>query len=383
MVQPKPARARRESQVTPMAVVSIFSAAFCSGREVAGAVAKALGCPLVDDALLLSRLAWRPRDPEAPAAAALLADPESFAAFPQERDRLLAELRLGVADLLSQDHLVYLGLGAQLMPPAVSHALSVCLVAGQPRRLELARREAGLDPAAARERLAREDLRARRWVDLLHGRDPWSSDLYDLLLDMDEQDPGQTVGLILEHARSALLAPTADSRAAVRDFRLTARLQAVLADQTDRGQQDLPLAAGLELGGMIRQVARVEVEQAEREALSAQALAGRLGAVLARDGQEALRLAGSAEAIVLETPLPGADGLETLRRLQGRRPDLEVVIVTASPAAPGTGGCGGRGGLGPLVLLARRADLPELLEGIGAGLAADSVHSVHPAGARP
>jgi hypothetical protein len=214
-----------------MSVVSIFSGIYCAGREVAGEVAKGLDCPLVDDALLLSRLAWRARSPHLPRAWDLFADPALFPRFPRERERLLAELRLGLADLLEQENLVYLGFGAHLIPASISHVLSVCLVAGRRYRLERASRAEGLEQAQAEARIGEEDQRAQRWVELLHARPPWSGDLYDVVIPMDKQDKGQAVELILGQARSALLAPSADSLSAVRDFRLAAKLAAVLADQ--------------------------------------------------------------------------------------------------------------------------------------------------------
>ena len=53
--------------------------------------------------------------------------------------------------------------------------------------------------------------------------------------------------------------------------------------------------------------------------------------VVARQGPEALRLAGSGafDLVILDLGLPGMDGFDVLGALRRRDPDLPVVVVTA------------------------------------------------------
>lgn len=187
-----------------MSVVSIFSGAFCGGREVARAVAQRLACPLLDDSALLAQVNWQPSQPRAAGAQAIFQDLTLFDAHPRERDRLLARLRQGMAQLLERDNLVYLDYGA---------------VAAE-----------GLTPEEAAERIRQADQQAMAWVGLLQGRQVWSSGIYDILVPMDKQGLPETVDLIMEHARSVMLMPNKDSLQAVQDFALASRVETVLAD---------------------------------------------------------------------------------------------------------------------------------------------------------
>ncbi|MFH1036060.1 MAG: response regulator [Pseudomonadota bacterium] len=362
-----------------MSVVSIFAGTHCAGRQVAQAVAQGLGCPLLDDAWLLERVAWRPSQEQAPPAPAIFEHLELFDPFPGQRDRLLGRLRLAMSSLLDQDNLVYLGQGAHLIPPAVSHILSVCLIADFRDRLGRAMRDEGLGQGVAEARLKQADQQAMGWVALLHGREAWSSDLYDILVPMDRMDVEGTVGLILEHARSVLLLPTTASLQAVQDFALAARLETALADQ-GHPTRDLLLEVEQERltittkGGVVMtdgqerdirdQAARVEGVDPQRlevrvarqgqpapldtepagpakiflvdderefvQTLSERLQMRQINSAVVYNGQQALQLAreNEPEVMVLDLKMPGMDGMEVLRRIKKDHPAVEVIILT-------------------------------------------------------
>ncbi|MBI5523957.1 MAG: response regulator [Desulfarculus sp.] len=365
-----------------MSVVSIFSGLYCQGRQVAQAVAQGLDCPLLDDAALLARVDWPPALPETRWAGAIFDDLALFERYPRERGRLLGRLRLAMAELLQRENMVYLGHGSHLIPPTVSHVLSVCLIADMPSRLDLARRLDGLAPREAAARIGRADEQAMAWVDLVQGRQAWSSDIYDILVPMDQGGLAGTVSLILEHARSVLLMPTSDSQQAVADFALAARVEMALADQgLAGGGVVVEVSAGRVLiagqgGAMLTSqqasdisqwVGRVEGvdpgllevragRQPQEEApapmppkvflvddepefvqtLSERLRLRQISSVVAHDGHQALRLARESEpdVMVLDLKMPGMDGMEVLRRIKQDHPAVEVIILTGhgSPA---------------------------------------------------
>jgi cytidylate kinase len=214
-----------------MPVVSIFSGVFCLGREVAEAVAAELSCPLLGDAALLSQVSRQFDVPEAKLAKAMFDKPSVFNQFSHERERALAWLKVGMANILAQEDLVYLGYGAHLIPKSVSHVLSVCLIADLRSRLNRAKDSEGLSEKEAGARIHREDHTAQRWVETLTGGEVWSGKLYDILLPMDKQDQAQAARLIAGHARAVALTPTSESRQAVADFVLAAQVEAALAAQ--------------------------------------------------------------------------------------------------------------------------------------------------------
>jgi CheY-like chemotaxis protein len=362
-----------------MPVVSILSGVFCLGREVAEAVASELGCPMLGDAALLSQTSRQFKIPEAKLAKAMYDKPSVFNQFSHERERALALLKAGMAQILAQDDLVYLGYGTHLIPKTISHVLSVCLIADHKSRLKRALELEKLGEKEASARIHREDQAAQRWVETVTGGEVWSGRLYDILLPMDKSDQFQAAKLIVEHARAAALAPNAESRQAVADFVLAAAVEADLAAQghntrdlslcVNRGRVEIKVnkkvmmlsrleeelkrvagqvsgvtAVGVEPGPGYYQadvyrradfelpskVLLVDDEQEFVQTLSERLYMREIGSAVVYDGEQALSLVkeDEPEVIVLDLRMPGIDGIEVLKRLKREHPAVEVIILT-------------------------------------------------------
>ena len=225
-----------------MSVVSIFNGVFCAGHEVARTVAAELGCPLVDDQKLIAQVSARFQLPAGKIAKIMFDKPSVFNQFSHERERILSLLKMGMAKLLEQDTLVFLGFGAHLIPRDISHVLKVCMIADQKSRLARAAALEKLSEKDALARIHREDQAALRWVEAVAVGEPWSSESYDMLLPMDKLSPTEAVALIVEQVRKVALMPTADSRQAVDNFALAAAVESALATQGHH-PRDLLIAA--------------------------------------------------------------------------------------------------------------------------------------------
>ncbi len=362
-----------------MSVVSIFNGVFCAGHEVARTVAAELGCPLVDDQELIAQVSARFQLPAGKIAKIMFDKPSVFNQFSHERERVLSLLKMGMAKLLEQDTLVFLGFGAHLIPRDISHVLKVCMIADQKSRLARAAALEKLSEKDALARIHREDQAALRWVEAVAGGEPWSSESYDMLLPMDKLSPTEAVALIVEQVRKVALMPTADSRQAVDNFALAAAVESALATQGHH-PRDLLIAAnrgGVEIkvnkkvmmlsrledelkrqAGQVPGVAAVKVEAGpgyyqadvyrradfempskvllvddEREfvqTLSERLMMREIGSAVVYDGEQALSLVreDEPEVIVLDLRMPGIDGIEVLKRLKREHPVVEVIILT-------------------------------------------------------
>lgn len=362
-----------------MSAVSIFNGIFCAGHEVAQAVANELGCPLVDDHELAAQVSARFKIPVGKIRKAMFDKPSVFNQFSHERVRTVSLLKMGMAKLLEQDDLVYLGFGSHLIPRGISHVLRVCMIADQKSRLARAATQEKLSEKDALARIHREDQAALRWVESLGAGEAWSGDLYDLLLPMDKQNPAGAVALILEQVRKVALMPTADSRRAVDDFALASAVESSLAakghhprdllisahlgkveikvnkkvmmlsrleDELRRQASQVPgvAAVSVEAGpgyyqaDVYRQAdfelpSKVLLVDDEREfvqTLSERLMMREIGSAVVYDGQEALNLVrdDEPEVIVLDLRMPGIDGIEVLKRLKREHPAVEVIILT-------------------------------------------------------
>ena len=76
----------------------------------------------------------------------------------------------------------------------------------------------------------------------------------------------------------------------------------------------------------------VDEERAVREAAREAALVLGYRAGASDSAEQALRLleSQSIDVVLLDMKLPGPGGLENLRQIKSRRPDIEVIVITGS-----------------------------------------------------
>ena len=391
-----------------MPVVTITSGAYCAADQVAPAVARELGCQLLDDAALIARTAADSPCNQSKLRRALYDKPGVFNNFSHDKERCLAWLKLGLARLLGEHDAVLLGLSGMLAPAGIGHVLRVCLIAEARWRARAAATALKVDEKEAMNRMHKEDQAAFLLAEHLRRGDPWSDEHYDILIPMDKTAPEQTVKLVLDHARSRQLRTTPESLAAAADLATAARVELALLDKGHnprdltvevRGGQariainkKVMLLGRLEeeikrLAGAVEGVKSVAAEvgpgyyQAdvylktdfelpskvllvddEREfvqTLSERLLMREIGSAVVYDGQEALSLVAEdePEVVVLDLKMPGIDGIEVLRRLRRDHPTVEVIILTGHGSAKDRQTCME---LGAFAYLEKPVDIDEL-----------------------
>jgi hypothetical protein len=110
--------------------------------------------------------------------------------------------------------------------------LRVCLVADLKHRLNEAIQREGLAEKGALQRIRQQDEDLAAWLKMLtRGEDPWAAGLYDIVIPMDKTDPAAATALILEKAKSDVVARTAHSKAGIDDFLLAAQVDVKLAQE--------------------------------------------------------------------------------------------------------------------------------------------------------
>jgi two-component system, OmpR family, response regulator CpxR len=367
-----------------MSVVNLFSGVFCYAEEVVHGVSSRLGYPVLRDEDLISRVAAQNGKQAGALRRAMFGRPSIFNQFSHERERALSRLKVGMAELLAAEELVYFGYAALLVPRSISHVLDVCLIAEAKGRSVRAARELGLSEKEALAHVHREDEAATRWVEFVRGSDPWDPKLYDMRIGMDQVGVEHAVEQICHNATSPILAPGAASRQAVKDFLLASQVEQAL---TAKGHhpQDAEVSAqvgkvSISLNKKVMMLGRLseELEELARgvpgvkavevapgasfyqadiyrqadfklpskvllvdderefvETLSERLMLREIGSAVVYDGTEALRVATEEEpdVIVLDLKMPGIDGVEVLKRLKKDHPEMEVIILTGHGSA--------------------------------------------------
>ena len=209
-----------------MAIISVFSAFFSRAEEITQRVSETTGWPLIEDHLFAST-GDRFGTSRDKLERAMTGPPFHFNKFTHRREQYLAQLKAVLADMLV-DNQILPGFASHLIPQQVGHVLRVCLVSDFEQRAELFAKEQGIGLEAAQSRIQKEDLKRAQWTQMLNGKQPWDTTLYDLKLPVHLTGVDEAVKLIVENARREVMKPTAESAKALGDFAVSARAEQVL-----------------------------------------------------------------------------------------------------------------------------------------------------------
>ena len=362
-----------------MPVVNVFCGSYCGAEEVVRRVIEKTGYMYLDDASLVAAASKRFNIEESKIWNALRGKASIFNKFTHEKERSLACLRQLVADSLKGDDFLLLGLCSLLVPRRISHVLNVCVIADAGYRANLACRQEKISVKDALKKIHKDDESLVLWVEHLFGqKDPWAAGLYDIVIPMNKITQEDAVRLICDNLKSSVLTVSQDSLKDVADFALASevnlklaveghdvsvsakdgivvmeinkhvmmlaaleeelkRLASTIAGvkgaetkvgpgyyQTDvyrKWDFDLPLPS---------KVLLVDDERDFVEALSERLQMRDYSSAVVYGGEEALSIveADEPEVMVLDLKMPGIDGLEVLRRVKEKHPNVEVIVLT-------------------------------------------------------
>ena len=363
-----------------MAVITIDSATFCHGPEVADRVAARLELGHVGDDRIFAAAAELANTTAAKLNRTVYGPAPFISTGARETAIAVAGLRIAMIDAIAADGLVYRGLLGHLLPKTLTHVLRVCLAGTHDHRAVEAAEE-GTSARDAKRRIKADDGARAVWIDLVAGLGPWDKSLFDIFIAAQDTTVDATVDLICEHAGLPALAVTPGAERALADARVAAIVNLELAR---RGHDvDVVCESGsasvlIKKYGIFRDRQRRELEQIalgvdgvstaevrpgprfkepdisfkvdidvpskvllvddEKEfvnTLSERLETRRMTPTIAYDGEEALAMVAGdqPEVMVLDLKMPGIDGLEVLRRMKKNHPETEVIILTGHGSA--------------------------------------------------
>jgi CheY-like chemotaxis protein len=358
-----------------MAIISIFSGAYCHGEAIAEGLCRRLGWRLVDDARIASAAEGAGLT-LGKLESVVYGSPPFFNRLTRAREKGLAQLRLALAEIVQEDDLVYHGFAGLLLPRRLTQVLQVCAIANLDYRLGVARETDDLSPSAARKAIADADTRCRRWTRWILDREPFFSGTYDVVLAMQDMSVDDAIDAVADAAGQPSVRTTAGARRAAADFLLAARVQQALADNghdVEAEARDGAVEIGivkpaLRMGSLSRKLEDlaaavpgvskvssrpgtrfvppglvptpqldppfrtllVDDEQEFVHTLSERLQARNLVSEVVYDGDQALAALADEppEVMVLDLKMPGIDGIEVLRRVKRDHPEVEVIILT-------------------------------------------------------
>lgn len=358
-----------------MAIVSLFSGRFCHAGQIATGVASDLELQPITEQLFKTTAARFDVSRES-LQNALLGASSLFEKFSNNRDKHLAYLRVGLAELIQANDCLIDGCVGHLLPRTISHVLRVCVIANYDYRVAQAAAECSQIEKDAAKLVKEDDTQKLACTEYLFDKPPYDGSLYDLLIPMQDRTVEQAISEIAQHAQSDAIKATDRSVRAARDFILAANVGLRLAEEglaadvhADAGQVVLSInknvvrlnhyretlvrvaetvegvtGVSTRLGPRYRpasanpwakidgpkRIMLVDDEKEFVQTLSERLKTRQLDSSIAYSGEQALEMADqeTPEVIVLDLMMPGIDGIETLRRLKQTHPDVEVIILT-------------------------------------------------------
>jgi two-component system, OmpR family, response regulator CpxR len=360
-----------------MTAITIFSGVCSGAQKIVERLVARTGYRRVTDEDLVARAAQLSGISIQQLNRSFAGQPSVFNPFTRERERFIAWIKLALAELCQESQWVLQGYSSHLVPATIQHILRICLIADLPHRVQAAVADKRAPKSKAAQWIVVQDLQCAQWTRSLKGaQDPWSADLYDILLPTHDLEPEKAVRLLQKAMLVEAVQPTAQSGRAANDFLRAARIEAALAAKghvaatTIVGEKihlhiDRPVLMRerleQELVAVVHTVdkhAEVEISvqpngdekswyrQYDQEQPSkvllvdderefVQTLSERLemrdiGSVVAFDGESALELikTDQPEVMLLDLQMPGIDGMEVLKRVKTENPEIEVIILT-------------------------------------------------------
>ena len=358
-----------------MSIITVLSASYCHGEEVARETARQLGLDYVD-----SQVAEKAHELFGISAKKLLSAMHGSSSvidkLSRGRGKNVAYLRAALAEVALQDNFVYYGEAGHLFPKDISHIMRVCLVADHGFRVTRAVETDKISEKEAVSLIKKNDSAQLNWTQYLFGLGPWDESLYDIVIPMHTTTVEEAVRLICENARSDIVQTTEKSRGAMEDFVLASKVNVMLAEK--KHEVDVTAENGKVIVILKKYVMRLEHYKQELVKL-VEAIPGvkkvevRIGSTfrmpyayppvefevpkkvllvddekefvhtlserlqtrhmepsVVYDGEEALSFVSKdqPEVMVLDLKMPGIDGLQVLKKVKKDHPETEVIILT-------------------------------------------------------
>jgi len=358
-----------------VAIIFILSGTHCHGDEVAAGVAQRLGYGRLEEQLLDS-VSSRYGVSRDRLARALGGPKPLFNKFTREREKNVAYLRAGLAELILDDNVLLQGCAGNLAPRTIAHILRVCVIANLDYRVQQAMKAANLSEKDARKQIHADDATLSACTSYLIEQSPFAESLYDIVIPMHDSSVDDAVALICEQAAGPAVQTTERSQQAAEDFVLASKVAVALVEagydldvHAERGsivllmneyvvrqkryeEQITAIASKVEgvTGVNVRlgpkyappslnpwsnieappKFLLVDDEKEFVHTLSERLQTRDLESAIAYDGEQALDMLekGAPDVMVLDLMMPGIDGIEVLRRVKRDHPEVEVIILT-------------------------------------------------------
>jgi len=213
-----------------MAIITISRGSYSKGKAVAEQVAARLGYSVISRDLLLDA-SERYHIPEIKLIRAIHDAPGILERFSHSKQAYLAYIRAALTRRICENNIVYHGLAGHIMLKGISGVLKVRIIADLEMRVRSEMKRENISAQEARSLLIKDDQQRRGWAKSIHGVDPWDSNLYDLVIRIDQLSVDDAVAIICQATESEGFRITDERLRKINDFALACQIKAELVEE--------------------------------------------------------------------------------------------------------------------------------------------------------
>jgi CheY-like chemotaxis protein len=358
-----------------MPVVSILNTPFCNGRKIAEKLAEEQNLNIIRDEVI-NRVSVDYDVPINKLMEAINGSTSLFAMSSKERRKYIFFIKEAVAREVSQNNCVFIGYASHLIPRDISHVLKVCLTGDIKYRMDNAIKQKGISGKEAEKLIKELDKNLYNWTDFIYKTNPWDANLYDIVIPAHQKTIEEMISMISINMAKDVLEESQISKQRMDNFVLASHINAVLA----RKNHDVDVVAKngnvtillrkyylrlehyknelKEIVNDIESVKSVTVKMGPSfnmpfmhipvdfdapnktllvddekefvETLSERLKSRNISSTVAHTGQAALDTIEKEkpEVMVLDLKMPGMGGMDVLRQVKEKYPQIEVIILT-------------------------------------------------------
>jgi len=210
-----------------MPIITISRGSYSKGKAVAEKVAQKLGYECISRDIILEA-SEEFNVPEIKLIRAIHDAHGILDRLSHEKDKYIAYVQTALLKHFRKDNIVYHGLAGHFFVKGISHVLKVRIIADLEERVRLEMEREGIPRSEALHLLKKDDEERRRWSQYLYGTDTWNPSLYDLVLHIHKVNVDDAADIICHTAELQDFQATPESKRAMEDLVLAARVKAVL-----------------------------------------------------------------------------------------------------------------------------------------------------------
>jgi cytidylate kinase len=212
-----------------MAVITISRGSYSKGKEIAEKVARCLNYECVAREILLEA-SKKFNIPDVKLERALHDAPSVLQRFTYGKEKYITFIQASFLEHVTQDNVVYHGLAGHFFLKGVSHVLKVRVIADIEDRVRWERERKKINEDEALRILKKDDEERRKWSMMLYGIDTNDPSNYDLVIHIHKLRVDDAVDIICRMAQLPQFSATPESKQALEDLLVAARVKASLID---------------------------------------------------------------------------------------------------------------------------------------------------------